>query len=231
MESRILILLVDKFSADGYNNLIKSIKKFNPDHPKIRVITNHNLSEGNGIEVYYTKKKYTDPWLYKLDIFKQTDLDFGIYLDLDILCTAPLTELFTVDNWTGADLWIREDIQYLSLTHKNIEVGSEADKKVNDFNCGVMVVNRPMFTGEFGVKVDEIAATGGFFPFGDQSIITMFQNEYKYGKLPTKWNAYSYEVISGLVKNPSLIHFAGQIKPWDLNPALVASYYLYKEYL
>ena len=154
-------------------------------------------------------------------------LDKVVYLDTDILVRSDIRELFDVElgdlplaarsslseTWkTGHHLVYRAakslpaeaSFRFRRLMHR---IHSTLEFPV--FNAGVLVLNlnilrRDEFCSRFLTWAD-------IFQLNDQDILNCYCGDRR-GELPGTWNAFPTQEI---LDNPSLVHWAGPLKPWS----------------
>jgi glycogenin glucosyltransferase len=137
---------------------------------------------------------------WKLEVFRQTDYDRLIFLDMDILIMSDISELFKFDDGIIAGC-------------KCFFVGK--DMLTDDINTGVFVLNKPAIHRQIYKDLLTIAIPGSNSP--DQNIINFyFKNQIKYFN-----KSYNIEkrVLhtrkhKHLLDNIKILHFVAT-KPWQ----------------
>lgn len=154
-------------------------------------------------------------------------LDKVVYLDTDILVRGDIAELFDLDlgdlplaarsslseTWkTGRHLVSRAAKALPAATafcFRRLMHGIHGTLEFPVFNAGVLVLNlktlrRDDFCSRFVTWAD-------VFRLNDQDILNCYCG-YRRGELPEAWNAFPTQEI---LNNPSLVHWAGPLKPWS----------------
>jgi lipopolysaccharide biosynthesis glycosyltransferase len=157
------------------------------------------------------------------------DIDKIIYLDSDLLVLNCIGKLY--DHPISRDV-LFAGVEGWNSVHKRKAYGMPPDAP--NINTGVMIVNLDLMrASNFSQKVRTfIASTSREIKLADQEIInSVFHNQISY--IPLKWNVYQKlwkrkwvmtnagirnsftidEVMSAAL-SPSIVHFAGQNKPW-----------------
>ncbi|MDD3191972.1 MAG: glycosyltransferase family 8 protein [Bacilli bacterium] len=165
-------------------------------------------------------------------------IDKIIYLDCDLIACADLKELFDTDV-TDYYLAAVDDIGFFWVRR-------QLGRKYEEFyiNSGVMVVNLQLWRKdliskkliEFGIEV------GGKLHFEDQDIINAVLKD-KIKRIDLKWNVQIsffefnnaryhplYQSIKQAKKNPKIIHYVSDKKPWHSYVPLKSLYLYYLGY-
>jgi len=134
------------------------------------------------------------------------DIDFGLYLDSDIIVQSDITELF------DCCLSKKRNICAVQLTEKNT---IHFNAGMYFFDCNFWR-NNNLTEKCKNIMVEHKNSENGLFTLGTQPILNLvFKN---YGKLPRKWHlqhlGYNSKIKSDALQNAKLLHWNGPQKPW-----------------
>lgn len=167
------------------------------------------------------------------------EIEKVIYLDCDLVVRGDLTELWKLklgENHILAaqDTWIR----FVSSTNGLLnyrELGLSPNFKY--FNSGVLVINLKKWreTGTCKEAMNYLRQSKTFIRWHDQDVLNAVLAG-KWGELNPKWNfnttsfydyaskcylrwkesesLFSKDIYDDLIRNPSIVHFASEKKPW-----------------
>ena len=144
----------------------------------------------------------------------------AIYLDVDIIATGDIAELYNenLDDFILGAVWESWSENGINTSHKKRLVLAETHKY---FNSGVLLINCDKWRNENLIKkLFNIADKYKDRPdLQDQDMLNKcFDNNYKV--LPEKYNYlttnyYVYEKQSEYI----IRHLTGNVRPWQLNPS------------
>lgn len=174
---------------------------------------------------FFNRDHYVQAILYRLGLERLAPADCKriIYLDVDLIVTADIRELWNYD-LEGFALGAIED-PFI----KGEEFARRWDLPFNGeayFNSGVMLIDLELVRkeGAFTKAMEFVAEHDRELRFSDQDGL----NSALWGRwqpLPTKWNAQRCNVMEGIVEDlpedqrfferlPAVVHFVGPEKPW-----------------
>lgn len=191
---------------------------------KLKTIKDFNI-------LYYTPdiKKY-DEWFektmckghfspatfYRISIPSLLNIDKVLYLDCDIIVTDSLRELFeiNIDNYYAC-------------------VVKEEKNKDNYFCAGFLLINNKLWREDnIEDKCIKYYEENYKTCFGDQDVLNaVLKDKVKF--LPEKWLYFSHKTYNNYdpnLKDVSIIHYLGHIKPWQVPATDVLLKYEYWKY-
>ena len=149
------------------------------------------------------------------------DIDFGIYLDSDLLIQKDLSKLIRYRN-TDVPLYAVPDIDSDSLIHPNDPLDCETFNirpEAPYFNGGVLVMNLNLWERErFLEKCLEVNEKS-YFKFADQSILNVLFAD-RWQAIDDSWNrlCFPYDWEYAFSRADKTYHFGGIVKPWFFPP-------------
>lgn len=197
--------MVERYSANIYY--------YNVDINQLSKVTIADYHPNLSIATYFR---------FFLPFLLDTSIEKVLYLDCDVIVLKDISELFCID-LTGYGVAGVKDVTPESDTHRRV-MGLELDGRA--FCAGVLMINLEYWReNNCGMKLLKFASEMSEQLFmEDQDALNYefrrhwFQLPYKYGYTPMsiapldkvqKWNDILEYVLS-----PSIIHYAGQLKPW-----------------
>lgn len=179
-------------------------------------------------------KRITIGALFRLfipSVCKNTDKI--IYLDTDILVNCDIRDLWNQDinsQFAGVVL----DDEYMRSLYVNTKYYKRAGLEVEKFfNSGVLLLNCRRINKKMDLLIKSLDLLSRYKKFADQDILNiLFKDNVKF--LDKKFNilvdsqTFSVNEIDEYLKTPSIIHFAGDLKPWNChNKNIIKTYYRY----
>lgn len=136
------------------------------------------------------------------------DVDFGLYLDSDMIVLSDIKDVFEYCLFKDSPFWavkVRED--------------RKGSKKFNAgmycFDCNYWKRNN-ITTKCKDIMIEHKNSRDGLFELGTQPILNIIFN--KYGNLPTKWHVqhlgYETSIDKTMLNDACLLHWNGHKKPW-----------------
>ena len=169
---------------------------------------------------YFTKEIY-----YRIlcsELLPQS-LERILYLDSDMLICNSIRELYEMDFCGKMLIGVTDQ---LSVNRKKIHRKKEALGLTEDdiyINSGVILFNLVKMRKEFVLKdfLVDVEKHKDILVFPDQDAINLyFRGDigvagwiYNY---PAYWSFFFRHIIQFAVRNPSIIHYMGNIKPWNI---------------
>ena len=192
-------------------------------------ICNLNVSDA------YEIRNISKATYYRFAIPQLFNVDKAIYLDVDVLVKADLSELWDIDMKNNYVHGVRADVNiFSSWSHKRTRFDYWTkfdDWRGNYINAGVLLLNLNMIRKNSVIERCIELIDYPFF-YQDQDIINLVMKPF-IGFLPPKFNCMTFYTDKGLLKlekqriftsdeieesvnRPAIIHYAGK-KPWDDN--------------
>lgn len=143
-----------------------------------------------------------------------SDYDSCIYLDCDVIVNNSIEELFSLDMndtyvYGVRDFKFYEKHDMLISHFAKIGLGDNSEY----INAGVLVMNLALMRKD-SIQKNFYSKMHNIYPFQDQDILNLCCQE-KISFLPLKFNYFSiYGMPRDGQKNISIIHYAGDVKPW-----------------
>jgi lipopolysaccharide biosynthesis glycosyltransferase len=138
----------------------------------------------------------------------------AVYLDADILVTAPLEPLFEIDTPLGfcpesGRTVASQFSDPAPLRHYGIDPAAPA------FNDGVMLIDVEYWRGRlYDEYLTKIRLWSECFAFGSQSCSHLIAYEHgDFSFLPKRWNVFPYELAD--YPDTAVLHFHTASKPWQ----------------
>lgn len=176
--------------------------------------------------------------LFTLELFRLADYDRVVYLDSDIYCSGEISELFSrpepllacPDGFTFADR-VRQLIAKGEPFDASERYGRQFE---NSFNAGVLSIGKPLLAEHIYQKLlgmlDPVRWKDmGQSKFTDQMALNVFFDG-QFAPLHSRYNyvifleEYQKCVEQVSLLDARLVHFAGDIKPWNhYDPVQLAS--------
>ncbi len=171
---------------------------------------------------YKKSDYYPESMLWSMILPEVINTDKLIYIDCDVVVNSSLLELWEIDledNYIAA----AEDANGKKYTKK---FGLKKTSKF--FNSGVMVLNSKKWRGDDiskqAVKFS-MEHTGTRFGYDQTVLNILFEGKVKF--LDLKWNLQycpfnvwanydNKEEYKAAIKNPCIIHYVGDFKPWKI---------------
>ena len=150
------------------------------------------------------------------------DVDFGIYLDSDLLIQKDLSELTRYQE-EDTPLFAIPDIDSESLDHPNDPIDCEIFNIRSEapyFNSGVMIMNLKLWDSDQFLERCLEVSEKSYFKYADQSILNvLFADQWK--ALDDSWNRICLpeDWEYAFTKADITYHYGGVVKPWFFPPA------------
>lgn len=216
MKSAYATILSSENFAAGVKRLYRGIRSFS--NAEVAVFVNEDISKSTVSELeklgltvikesgpvfdegVITEKQAADRWnktLFKFVVFKEHGYDKLVYLDSDLLIRSNIDSLFDKPEWSAVP-----DKEFFP------EYSREG------LNAGVMVITPSIKTYKMLVELTTEVSKKQVI-FGDQDVVNEFLSEWD--KKPElhlggEYNSCFYSKRGG--KNPKVIHFIFEDKPW-----------------
>ncbi len=152
----------------------------------------------------------------KLNEFLPGDIERVLYIDSDVLCLQPLSELFSM-NMDGFALAAVESTAMMPFINRTAEahlksIGMAATAPY--FNSGVVLFDwTAILKTDFFKDCLAILKSRADWRFHDQDVMNI-SAAGKWRKLNQKWNV-TKKTSDYLSLKPALRHFNGRLKPWN----------------
>ena len=169
----------------------------------------------------------TAPTYYRISLAEiiPNDIPYALYIDSDTVVEKDVFELLKYTRDEGYAVWAVEDISD-SGAHKLLGI-----KKNNYFNAGVMMINLAYWReNDIGEKIREFKLHNSTKILGNDGGAINGVLSSLWGRLPPKWNqqsglykkkfrkgnkiSYSIHEINDALRDPAIIHYVGERKPW-----------------
>jgi glycosyl transferase family 8 len=148
---------------------------------------------------------------YKLELFRLRGYERIIYLDCDTIVRGDISSLWDPRQYTEREFWaVREQA-----------VPGVTSSAFDEFNTGVMMLNRPLLQESVYRRLFEIARSGVSYDGADQGVISAYlaeRGEGVAGDLDRAYNVFvsakklgQWDVVKDAVK---VLHFVNALKPW-----------------
>lgn len=134
-----------------------------------------------------------------------------LYIDADMICVNPLTELFTCKWEQDEIIAAAPDVQWMHTKRTRVL----NLPKHRYFNAGLLVINLPRWNKfmVYDKVLETILANPELYTYLDQDALNVvLQGHVKY--LSTSYNAIEYS--SKDISKLNIIHFAAHPKPWSI---------------
>lgn len=140
------------------------------------------------------------------------ELDKVIYLDADILVNGDIKELWDV-SLEGQTVGVVEDHSLMAQSREvTLDLVSQSY-----FNAGVMVIDLNQWRKEdIFNKLLQVHSSREQWEYNDQDVLNAVLDQ-KSQCLNARFNAQTYSLANNVVKEPIIVHFTGQEKPWHLS--------------
>ncbi|MDB9449950.1 glycosyltransferase family 8 protein [Dolichospermum circinale] len=248
-QRKILLFIID--GGIKNNNKQKILKSLNLENCEIQFILKPDswleLIEFNNLEKNQNQIHSLSPSFatyYRLMIAEllPKKFDKAIYLDCDLVVNGDLEELWETDlveNHILAvpDLIIQDVLSPAELAnYKNIGIS-----QAKYFNAGVLVINLKKWRDDkIAIQsIEYLKQNNEYIRFHDQDVLNaLFVN--KWGELNPRWNVmssikafypswenspFSEEVYNTLIRQPYIIHYLTDKKPWTSRHTLLKEYF------
>ena len=220
---------------------LDKLKAISTDNFEIEVIdvSGYGDKYNNIVDVYHI----SNTALIKFDIPNiLSSLNKVLYLDGDILVNKDLTELFNTDiehNYLGAVREIRaENNRYQDLTGTKYYFNSGVMllnlKKMRDENISSKLIQKKLNQPKTWKCMDQdvfnnvIADNFKILPLEFNNIISIFLSSNINLSQINEFYSTKYYSFKALNKNSTILHFAGELKPWIYNLGCLSK--IYKKY-
>jgi lipopolysaccharide biosynthesis glycosyltransferase len=181
--------------------------------------------DDNNVKNLYTSSYITTAAYYRLFVASFAEDDVAIYLDCDLIVNGSIQEISNIE-LNGSYLGAVVD-PGINVSHK-IQLGMKESSEY--FNSGVMLLNLKRWKQENLTRkiIKFIDEKRDIIKYHDQDGLNAIVDG-AYVRLPTKYNLQTKFIIkhnknseefkslndlSDAIKNPTIIHFTGENKPW-----------------
>lgn len=218
-------IIYENLSDDTKNKLNEIIKSYNSNINYIEVdkeiLKKFRVGKGTHLSSIVFARLFIPEFL--------KNEDKAIYLDCDVIVLKPLEDLYNMElaeKSIGVVLDGKKD-QESSLKRLNLDLNRTY------FNAGVMVMDLKKIreNGKFLKTIDYCLNPDRELQLNEQDALNIiFENDYKINN--TIWNyTHRNSEENGYLENEiGIVHFTGDIKPWDCRSCSPYKY-LYWRYL
>ncbi|MBD0381570.1 glycosyltransferase family 8 protein [Paenibacillus sedimenti] len=216
--SKIHIWIIDgDISPENKNNIKKVVQKYNTELTYLSV--DHKLLDGLEGKQYKSKDDYYK--LYTPQLLNK-NIRKALYLDCDLIVEDDITKLWNND----IDRYYLAAVIQPTTESRKRKLRLPEDSVL--FNTGVMLLNLDKW------RKNRISDKILQFIRNNSAILTTLEQEAqnvilhkKWLQLNPKWN-YSTKLLKVMPHlKPSIIHYTGSKKPWNVGHPLQAYYFKY----
>lgn len=187
-----IIILYDEFFSE-LNELKNKYDKLKIIFKKIEVDAYRDLKWVNN------NRKWDINPFFRFEIFKLSEYDKILYLDLDIVILRDINELFEQPgDFRAVELAKMTNLSYVS-------------KGQRGFNAGVMLIDNQFLNIDTYNSLFKLAKENIFN--GNQKVFNIFFTNVNF--LDVKYNLTTDLLSIDNIDNAHIIHFIGENKPWN----------------